>query len=115
MNRREFLEAASMGTIVALSAKDVFSRRTFGAGVDDAKASPAAQAPNEWLTIWEKNILGDARSRPCDKEMGEELGWIVTPFLNGFYYGYLATRDPKWVDLLIDWTDSCVKRAVKEP
>ena len=28
------------------------------------------------------------------KETGEELGWLVSPFLNGFYYGYMATRDP---------------------
>ncbi len=62
-----------------------------------------------------ENILGDARSRYCDKEMGEELGWLVSPFLNGFYYGYLATRDPKWIEMLIDWTDSCIRRAVKEP
>jgi hypothetical protein len=69
----------------------------------------------DWLARWEKNITGDLRHRYCDKEMGEELGWLVSPFLNGFYYGYLATRDPKWVELLIDWTDSCIRRGVKEP
>ena len=69
----------------------------------------------DWLLRWEKSILGDTRARYCDKEMGEELGWHVSPFLNGFYYGYLATHDPKWIELLIDWMDSCVKRAIKEP
>jgi hypothetical protein len=69
----------------------------------------------DWLDRWERNILGDARNRYCDKETGEELGWLVSPFLNGFYYGYLATHDPKWVEALVDWTDSCLKRSVKEP
>ncbi len=69
----------------------------------------------DWLTRWEKSILGDARRRYCDTEMGEELGWMVSPFLNGFYYGYLATRDAKWVAMLIDWSDAWMKRGVKEP
>lgn len=81
----------------------------------DATASSDEALRRDWLTRWEKNIVGDSRIRYCDKETGEELGWLVSPFLNGFYYGFLATRDPKWLERLIDWTDSCVKRAVKEP
>ena len=69
----------------------------------------------DWLARWEKIILDDARNRYCDKEMGEELGWLVSPFLNGFTYGYLATGDRKWIDLVIDWSDAVVKRGVKEP
>ena len=69
----------------------------------------------DWLARWENHIIGNARNRYCDKEMGEELGWLVSPFLNGFYYGYLATRDTKWIELLIDWTDSCIRRGVKQP
>ncbi len=69
----------------------------------------------DWLTRWEKGILSDAKNRYCDKETGEELGWLVSPFVSGFYYGYLATSDTKWVDLLIDWTDSWLKRGIKEP
>lgn len=46
--------------------------------------------------------------------MGEELGWLVSPFLSGFYYGYLTTRDTKWVEMLSDWIDSCNNRGVKE-
>ena len=69
----------------------------------------------EWLGRWEKNILGDARNRYCDKALGEDIGWLMTPFLDGFYYGYLATHDDKWVEKLVDWTDSWVKRAVSEP
>jgi len=78
------------------------------AAMDDALA-------RDWLARWEKNITGDARNRYCDREMGEEIGWLVSPFLNGFYYGYLATGDPKWCDRLIDWADAVVKRGVKEP
>ena len=69
----------------------------------------------QWLARWEKNIVSDARNRYCDREMGEEIGWLVSPFLNGFYYGYLATGDTRWIDMLIDWADAVVKRGVKEP
>jgi len=69
----------------------------------------------DWLARWEKNIVASAQSRYCDKEMGEGIGWRMTPYLDGFYYGYMATRDPKWVDMLVDWTDSWIKRGVKEP
>ncbi len=76
--------------------------------MDQAKAK-------DWLARWEKGILQDARGRPCDRELGEELGWIVTPFLEGFHYGYVATHDSKWIDLLADWADAISKRGVGEP
>lgn len=69
----------------------------------------------DWLTRWKKNIVRDARNRYCDRAMGEEIGWLMTPFLDGFYYGYLATGDSKWVDMLVDWADSLVKRGIKDP
>jgi len=75
----------------------------------------AANPTTDWLPRWEKNITNNAHNRYCDREMGEEIGWLVSPFLNGFYYGYLATHDTKWVDLLTDWTDAWIKRGVKEP
>ena len=75
----------------------------------------ADQKFNDWQARWSKNIVGDARNRYCDKAMGEDIGWLMTPFMDGFYYGYMATKDTKWVDMLVDWTDSWVKRAVKEP
>ena len=68
-----------------------------------------------WLAEWEKSILADARSRYCDKETGEEIGWLVSPFLNGFYYGYVATRDPKWAERFVDWADSWITRGSVEP
>ncbi|MGO8703078.1 MAG: hypothetical protein ACLQVA_04605 [Candidatus Brocadiia bacterium] len=83
-------------------------------------AAPAGPAMDpalakEWMQRWKQNIISDSRNRYCDKEMGEEIGWLVTPFLDGFYYGYMATGDREWVDRLIDWGDSVVKRGVKEP
>jgi hypothetical protein len=84
--------------------------RAVGSGVQMDAALAA-----DWLAGWEKNITADARNRYCDREMGEELGWLVSPFLNGFYYGYMATGDTKWIDMLVDWTDAVVARGVKEP
>lgn len=72
-------------------------------------------AANDWLALWEKHILDECHNRYCDRELGEEIGWLVSPFLNGFYYGYRATRNLKWVERLADWADSWIKRGVKEP
>ncbi|MBM4032421.1 MAG: hypothetical protein FJ291_11620, partial [Planctomycetes bacterium] len=98
--------------------RELLRRVALGAGAaalaPAALALDAAQA-KDWLERWEKYILNSARSRYCDKETGEEIGWLISPFLNGFAYGYLATRDTKWIDLLIDWADSWIKRGVKEP
>lgn len=69
----------------------------------------------DWLARWEKNIVGDSRNRYCDKETGEEIGWLISPFLNGYYHGWLATHDTKWIDMLVDWSDSWIVRGVKEP
>ena len=78
-----------------------------------APMSPAQAA--DWLARWEKSITGGMRNRACDREMGEQIGWLVCPFLNGFAYGYQATGETKWIDRLIDWSDAVVRRGVKEP
>ena len=116
MNRRDFLKRVPIGTVLVASTISVQLRRQlFGAVREGAAMSLDAAQAKDWLARWEKNILNSARSRYCDKEMGEELGWLVSPILNGFYYGYLATHDSKWVERLIEWTDACITRAVKEP
>jgi len=74
-----------------------------------------ADASKDWLPRWKTRILSDEKNRYCDKEMGEELGWLVSPFLNGFYYGWLATQDIMWVEHFTDWADSCVKRGIRGP
>ena len=76
--------------------------------MDDAKLK-------DWLLRWERNILGEKPMQYCSSEMGEEIGWKVSPFLTGFYYGYRATENVSWVDRLIACTDAWLKRAVEEP
>ena len=78
------------------------------------KMDPAKE--KDWLARWDKEISGNAKGfRKCDSSVGEDIAWQVSPMLNGFYWGYMATKDAKYVDMLVDWTDSMVKRAVKEP
>ena len=75
-----------------------------------------AAVVKDWMQRWKQNIIADSqKNRYCDREMGEEIGWLIAPFLNGFYYGYMATGDREWVDRLVDWGDSLVKRGMKEP
>ena len=68
-----------------------------------------------WLLRWERNILGENSMRYCSNEMGEEIGWKISPFLKGFYYGYLATGNVLFVDKLVACADAWLKRAIKEP
>ena len=70
----------------------------------------------EWMQQWKAYILSDSsKFRTCDKEMGEEIGWVVSPVLSGFYCGYMATGGREWIDRLFDWGDAVVKRGLKEP
>ena len=88
------------------------SRRGRSGGSKDGSGARRS----DWMRRWKQNILDDSRkNRYCDTETGEEIGWLVSPFLNGFYYGYMATGDREWMDRLFDWGDAVVKRGVKEP
>ena len=102
MRRRAFLETGAAAALLAGSGTSA------PAGIDPVTRK-------EWLERWEKNILQYARERRCDTETGEEIGWLISPYLNGFYYGYLATREMKWVEMLVDWTDSWIRRGTGEP
>jgi hypothetical protein len=111
IDRREFSRRmVAMGLVPAAA-----SLGAVGARGDDSPPGVDPTLRKDWLARWERGILGDARNRYCDREMGEEIGWLVSPFLNGFYYGYLATQEAKWVDLLVDWADAWIARGVKEP
>ena len=68
-----------------------------------------------WLKRWRQNILAEARNRYCDSAMGEEIGWLISPVLEGFYDGHVVTGDAGWIERLIDWTDAWVRRGVVEP
>lgn len=84
---------------------------TARAAAPEAAANPTA----DWLARWEKNILQSARTRYCDRELGEEIGWLVSPFLDGFYWGYQATKEVRWVERFADWAEAWIRRGVREP
>jgi hypothetical protein len=111
MNRRQFLKASAFQTLVAARALTFFPLSVQGA----AKLWIDPDLAKTWEAAWEKSILADRNQRYCDKEMGEEIGWLISHYLNGFYYGYLAAHDEKWIDILVDWADSWLRRGVKEP
>jgi hypothetical protein len=115
MNRRRFLKNIS-GTALGLAAAQTLGRNALWAG-SAGSATPLMEPAlaKSWLEQWRNYILSDMRSRYCDKESGEEIGWLISPFLSGFYYGWLATRELEWVDRLANWTDSWVRRGVTEP
>ncbi len=115
LGRRDFLARASAMAVSVPLAGRLLDDATLAAPPERPSYAVDPALKKDWLARWEKNILGDMRNRYCDREMGEEIGWLVSPFLNGFYYGYLATNDPKWADLLVDWADAWIKRGVKEP
>ncbi len=116
MKRRSFLKQAGLAAAGMASLLDK-SLNAAANNQSPGKTSVGLEAAlaRDWLMRWEQNILRGMRSRYCDRELGEEIGWLVSPFLNGFHYGYEATRDPKWVEHLADWADSWIKRGVKEP
>ena len=111
MKRRSFLQLSLLGA-AGLAVP------TFGVEAEPQTEAAFSLDPalaKDWLKRWQEHILGEEHHRSCDRETGEEIGWLVSPFLNGFYYGYRATGDTAWVDRLVDWTDSWIRRAVKEP
>jgi len=116
MNRRQFIKTVPLTTVATLTSANWLAIGDLIAA--DASGPRFIDTPTgqDWLARWQNHILAEAtHSRYCDTEMGEELGWLVSPFLNGFYYGHLATGDTRWVELLVDWMDACVRRSVKEP
>jgi hypothetical protein len=77
---------------------------------------PSAQL-STWLTDWDLNVTNSYTNftLPRDNAVGENLAWWLTPQLEAFYYGYMATGDPKYVAMLVNWTDGFLARAVTEP
>jgi hypothetical protein len=114
MRRRTFLRQAVLATAAWTPSASILLAAEAQTGTN-VSPKPEPASATDWLGRWEKNILSDARNRYCDREMGEELGWLVSPFLNGFYYGYRATGDVQWLERLVDWADAWIQRGVKEP
>ncbi|MFO1451609.1 MAG: hypothetical protein U1F61_25835 [Opitutaceae bacterium] len=80
----------------------------------EESSSDATKVARDWKA-WEGKMKAVADSRACDTETGEELGWMVAPFLEGCYYGYQVTKDSRWVAHLFDWMEACTRRLVREP
>ena len=115
MNRRRFLGQTIQATGCWSLLGAVLPTAGLGAAEAGARLQLDSETVGDWRARWEKSILGDMRRRYCDTEMGEELGWLISPFLNGFLYGYRATGDMQWVRHLVDWMDALLQRAVTEP
>jgi hypothetical protein len=112
MKRRQFLKDVTLtASTLAWLARDVLGTEAIRESDATGGSTVGAALAMDWLARWEKNILGDARNRYCDREMGEEIGWRVSPFLNGFYFmwnhqiaGARFQRidggepDPRWKD-----------------
>ena len=113
LNRRHFIARA---TATAALATVPSSLPGAASSVETKQASGFEYTlTRDWLARWQAHILKDARSRYCDREMGETLGWFMAPYLEGFYYGYRATHDILWVNMIVDWADSWIKRGIQEP
>lgn len=116
MNRRSFLGKGVLATSGIASLSNMPLAAPVGVeSPDDAPVSLDATLAADWLARWEKNIIDDARNRYCDRESGEEIGWLVSPFLDGFQRGYQTTGEVQWVERLADWADSWIARGVEEP
>jgi hypothetical protein len=105
ISRRKFLR----GTTALAALGSIWPRRL------EAEEMVNPALAKDWLARWQEHILSEAKTRYCDTEMSEELGWLVSPFLNGFYYGYRATGDVVWLQRLADWTQAWISRGIKEP
>ena len=115
MKRRVFLRQLLVTTAVAPFAVQVRASESSAPASDSSSDRLEPSLVKDWLSKWEQHIVEETKTRYCDRENGEEIGWLISPFLNGFYYGYLATRDAKWIEHLMDWGDSWIKRGIKEP
>jgi len=69
----------------------------------------------DWKSRWEKEIIVEMPKRYCDSVSGEEIAWLLRPFLLGYYYGFLATQNSRWIDLQIGCADAWIARAMQEP
>ncbi len=64
---------------------------------------------------WEFFVKDGGAGRNCLTAKGEEIGWLMSPPLNAYYYGFLATRDSTWIERSIACTDAWLRRGVAEP
>ena len=76
-----------------------------------------------WLSLWDENIVGEyswelnviPTGFAAYGGMAENLDWQLAPVLTGFCYGYMATADTKYVDMMVTCVDEMIGLAVIEP
>ena len=71
-----------------------------------------------WLNNWNANLTGNYnnyRGPTCEGAVGEDLDWLLTPLMEGYYYGYMATGDTTYVAMFQNWADIFIARAFTEP
>jgi hypothetical protein len=111
---RSAVRGLSRRTLLALAAV-AGSRAAAAAAATPESFAIAPEKRAAWMQRWQAAILREATARYCDSVLGEEIGWLMSPILGGFYEGYLATGDAAWLERLQDWTDAWAARAVTEP
>ena len=113
MHKRIVLSVAGLVLLAALGQGQT-SPKPAAPPMTLTRMDPARE--KDWLVRWDKEVSGETRGyRLCDRVVGEDIAFGMTPVVNSQYYGYMATKNTKYVDMLVDWTDSLIKRAVKEP
>ena len=79
----------------------------------------------EWFGLWDSNIEGEyswemtpgvlATGFSDYGGLGENIDWQLAPVLTGFYYGYMASSDPHYVDLMVTCVDALISLETIEP
>ncbi|MGO8702913.1 MAG: family 16 glycosylhydrolase, partial [Candidatus Brocadiia bacterium] len=79
----------------------------------------------EWFGLWDSNIEGEyswemtpgvlATGFSDYGGLGENIDWQLAPVLTGFYYGYMASSDPHYVDLMVSCVDTLISLETIEP
>jgi hypothetical protein len=102
-------------TRLAIAFACLFS--TIGSSVAVEQTADGADHPTlaAWRSEWDASLTRESTQMRCETKAGEESGWEMSPLLGGFYYGYLATGDTKWIDRLINCADAWIGAAVREP
>ena len=64
---------------------------------------------------WRSHLAESAPGRNCLVSNGEEIGWLISPVLDAYYYAFIATRDEQWIKDALACTEAWLKRGVIEP
>jgi len=79
----------------------------------------------EWFGLWDSNIEGEYSWEMTPGVLvtgfsdygglGENVDWQLAPVLTGFYYGYMASSDTHYVDLMVSCVDTLIGLETIEP